>query len=115
MMAFWTIHRNRRIIGGAGFYSQPPGTRLSHAAMFFLYVEPAFQGRGIGTLAIRFLENEVKKRGFRRMECMVAGSNPRALSLYERLGYEKEGEKKQAFRIGDSYENLVIMGKILHS
>ena len=113
LMSLWGIHHDGRIIGGAGFYSQPPGTRLSHAATFFLYIEPAFQGKGIGTQAIRFLEDEAKKRGFSRMECMVAGSNPRALTLYERLGYDKEGEKKQAFRIGNSYENQVIMGKIL--
>jgi RimJ/RimL family protein N-acetyltransferase len=113
IISLWGIHAAGRIIGGAGFYITPPGTRLSHIATFFLYVEPAYWGKGIGTEAIRFLENEVKKRGYHRMECMVADTNPRAIKLYLQLGYEKEGVKKQAFRINDTYKDLVIMGKVL--
>jgi putative acetyltransferase len=113
IISLWGIHAAGRIIGGAGFYITPPGTRLSHIATFFLYVEPAYWGKGIGTEAIRFLENEVKKRGYHRMECMVADTNPRAIKLYLQLGYEKEGVKRQAFRINDTYKDLVIMGKVL--
>jgi len=112
IMSLWGIHADGRIIGGAGFYSQPGGTRLSHAATFFLYIEPSFWGRGIGTRAIRFLEQEARSRGYLRMECMVAATNPDAIRLYERLGYLREGAKKQAFRIGDSCVDLVMMGKV---
>lgn len=112
IMSLWGIHCNGRIIGGAGFYAQPPGTRLSHAATFFLYIEPAYQGKGIGTNAIRFLESEAKNRGYLRMECMVAETNPRAIRLYQRLGYEKEGIKKQAFRLNNTFKDLIILGKV---
>jgi putative acetyltransferase len=112
IMSLWGIHAAGRIIGGAGFYAQPPGTRLSHAATFFLYIEPPFQGKGIGTRALRFLETEARRRGYLRMECMVAATNPSAIRLYQRLGYEKEGVKKQAFRLNDSCEDLVLMGKV---
>jgi putative acetyltransferase len=115
IVSLWGIHEKDRIIGGAGFYTQPPGTRLSHVATFFLYLEPAFWGKGIGRKAIQFLETEVKKRGFIRMECMVADSNPRAIRLYERLGYEQEGIKKQAFFIDGVYKDLIIMGKVFLS
>jgi putative acetyltransferase len=112
IMSLWGIHADGRIIGGAGFYAQPPGTRISHSATFFLYIEPAYWGRGIGTEAIRFLENEVRNRGYLRMECMVAATNAGAIRLYERLGYETEGVKKQAFQIDDMYKDLIIMGKV---
>lgn len=112
IMSLWGIHTNDRIIGGAGFYAQPPGTRLSHAATFFIYIEPPFWGRGIGTRALQFLEKEARSRGYLRMECMVAATNPGAIRLYLRQGYEKEGVKKQAFWLNNSYEDLVLMGKI---
>lgn len=108
----WSIQAEGRIIGGAGFYITPPGTRLSDTATFFLYVEPAYWGKGIGNAAIHFLETEVRNRGYHRMECQVADSNPRAIRLYERLGYEVEGRKKQAFRIDDTYYDLIVMGKV---
>lgn len=112
IVSLWGIHTGGKIIGGAGFYAPPPGTRLSHAATFFLYIEPAYQHRGIGTEAIRFLETEARERGYLRMECMVAATNPDAVRLYERLGYETEGVKKQAFRIGEAYKDLIIMGRV---
>jgi RimJ/RimL family protein N-acetyltransferase len=112
IVSLWGIHEKDQMIGGAGFYAQPPGTRLSHIATFFLYLEPAFWGKGIGRKAIQFLEDEVQKRGYIRMECMVADRNTRAIRLYERLGYGKEGIKKQAFFIDGEYTDLIIMGKV---
>ena len=43
---------------------------------------------------------------------MVADTNPRAVCLYERLGYELEGTKKMAFYLDGKYTDLKIMGKI---
>ena len=113
IVSLWTIRAGEWIVGGAGFYAQPPGTRLSHTATFFLYLEPAYQGKGIGTRAIRFLESEAQARRYHRIECMVADTNPGAIRLYERLGYAREGTKKEAFLLGDTYRDLHIMGKIL--
>lgn len=109
------IHLGGRIVGVAGFYGQPAGTRVSHSATFFLYVEPACWGRGIGSEEIRFLEDEARARGYRRLECMVAGTNPRAERLYRRLGYEREGVKRQAFAIDGRFEDLILMGKVFSS
>lgn len=111
-VSFWGIHSEGEIIGGAGFYSYTPGTRLSHSATFFLYILPDHWRKGIGTKTISFLENEVQKRGYLRMECMVADTNLRAIRLYERSGFTREGVKKQAYLIGDQYVDLLIMGKV---
>ncbi|MFA5268115.1 MAG: GNAT family protein [Methanoregula sp.] len=112
IISLWGIHTAGRIIGGVGYYTQPPGTRLSHSATFFLSIEPAHWGRGIGTEAICFLENEAKNRGYLRMECMVAATNPGAIRLYQRMGFETEGVKKQAVQIENTYKDLIMMGKV---
>lgn len=114
IVSLWGIHTCDRIIGGAGYYVQPPGTRLSHSATFFLYIEPEYWGKGIGTKTIQFLEEEVRKKGYRRMECMVADTNPRAIRLYEHLGFEPEGKKREAFFIDGRYVDLLMLGKILN-
>ena len=113
IVSLWGIHTGDRIIGGAGYYAQPPGTRLSHSATFFLYIEPGYWGKGIGTKTIQFLEEEVRKKGYRRMECMVADTNPRAIRLYEQLGFELEGKKRGAFFIDGRYVDLLMLGKVL--
>lgn len=111
----WGVHAEGRIVGGAGFYIQAPGTRLSHCATFFLYLEPVFQGRGIGRDIMQFLEDEAERRHLRRMECMVTETNLRAIRLYQQAGYVLEGVKKQAFLIDGQYQDLILMGKILKS
>lgn len=113
IVSLWGIHTGDRIIGGAGYYAQPPGTRLSHSATFFLYIEPGYWGKGFGTKTIQFLEEEVRKKGYRRMECMVADTNPRAIRLYVQLGFELEGKKREAFFIDGRYVDLLMLGKVL--
>jgi putative acetyltransferase len=112
IVSLWGIHLHDWIIGGVGFHAQPPGTRLSHIATFFLYLEPAYWGKGIGKESIQFLEKVVQNRGYLRIECMVSGRNQRAISLYKKLGYKQEGIKKQAFYIDGEYADLIIMGKV---
>ena len=95
IVSLWGIHSNTRIVGRAGFYVQPPGTKISHVATFFLYLEPAFWGKGIGKEAILFLEKEAKCRWYIKMECLVTSVNQRGIQLYERLGYLQEKIKKE--------------------
>ena len=46
------------------------------------------RGRGIGTALIRSAEDRARDRGFRWLGLGVSDDNPRAASLYERLGYD---------------------------
>jgi RimJ/RimL family protein N-acetyltransferase len=49
--------------------------------------------------------------GMRRIQLKVFARNTGALRLYHRLGYEVEGTRRQAIKIGDSYEDLIEMAK----
>jgi putative acetyltransferase len=109
----WCIRDKLRIIGCIGVLPDEPGTKLSHIAAFFIYLEPACWGMGIGEKALRFLEAEVRDRDFYRLECSVAAPNSRAIRLYEKAGFTREGVKRKAFRDDDGYADMVIMGKLL--
>jgi len=52
-----------------------------------LAVLPVLQSLGLGTLLVRAAEGRVVRRGLGRAELAVEEDNPRARSLYERLGY----------------------------
>ena len=109
----WCIRDGAGTVGAIGVIPGEPGTKISHAAVFFIYLEPACWGRGIGEKALRFLENEVRDRGYSRLECSVAVPNLRAIRLYEKAGFTREGIKRKAFRDDDGYADLVMMGKLL--
>ena len=55
--------------------------------IWMLAVHPALQSCGIGTVLIRVAEQRIRARGLRRAELGVEDSNPRARSLYVKLGY----------------------------
>lgn len=52
-----------------------------------LIVSPTLRGQGIGTALITHLTQEAQQLGATVLEIGVARSNPRALSLYQRLGF----------------------------
>jgi len=113
IVSLWGIHLQERIIGGAGFFVYPPGTRLSHTANFCIFLEPDFWGKGIGRNSIEFLEDVIRSRGYIRMECIVVIQNTRAIRLYELMGFKREGIKEKAYLFDGEYTDLLIMGKIL--
>jgi len=52
-----------------------------------LAVFPDFQGKGIGTYLLSYAENKAREMHYNKCALSVEVSNPRARTLYERLGY----------------------------
>ncbi|QKV97880.1 GNAT family N-acetyltransferase [Streptomyces sp. NA02950] len=79
-------------IGGVDYQaSEGAGT------LWQLAVLPALQSQGLGTLLIRAAERRIRARGLRRAELGVEEDNPRARTLYERLGYTAYGRAPDAW------------------
>lgn len=51
-------------------------------------------------------------RGIHRIEVGVRENNQRAIALYERYGFNKEGVRKNALCFGRDYENEIIMARL---
>jgi len=62
--------------------------------------EAAARGRGLGALALDFLEGEIRRAGMRRIELGVFEFNLNAIKLYTRLGYAEIG-RLDAFTFWD--------------
>jgi RimJ/RimL family protein N-acetyltransferase len=100
-------------VGCAGLLPEDPATKCQRTATFYLYLLPAYWGRGIGTQTVEFLIAEARIRRFHRLECVVAAGNDRAIRLYEIHGFLQEGIKRDAFYDNGKYEDLVMMGTLL--
>lgn len=53
--------------------------------------EETARGKGIGYLAVQFLEAEIRLQGLKRIELGVFEFNKNAIRLYEKLGYREIG------------------------
>jgi len=75
-------------------------------AIYTLDVHPFFRRRGVGSMLLAAIEEELAVRGARAIRLEVAIENPEALRLYHKAGYrEREivrnyyGQKKDAVRM----------------
>lgn len=94
------------------FVDNKPRTR--HCISFGIGVDPAFSGRGVGERLIRTgIEYAQNWLGVTRIELEVFHDNHRALRLYERLGFEREGVRRQASLREGKLHDVVLMATLL--
>ena len=73
---------------GNGSWAFPQATfRVIHRVC----VSPRFQNKGIGSLVIQHIEEELKTEGIESIRLDAFTQNPYALKMYEKLGYTKVG------------------------
>jgi putative acetyltransferase len=79
-----------KVIGALGLERYE--TRRSHAAQFGIAVHDGYAGRGAGTALIAAMIDLADNwLNVRRLELSVYADNARAIALYERFGFEREG------------------------
>lgn len=65
--------------------------KCSHGTLLMdgIFVEPAARGQGVGTALLNAIETYAAREGFQQIRLDVIDTNPRARSLYERLGFSE--------------------------
>lgn len=71
------------------------------AVVHRLCVQPAFQNGGVGRDAMRRSQELLGRRGYSSVRLDTFSGNPKAIRLYESLGYRRAG--KVFFRKGEFY------------
>jgi RimJ/RimL family protein N-acetyltransferase len=87
--------------------------RNRHSAWVIVAVLQAFWGQGIGTRLFERLETWAFDHSVRRLELTVMVHNQRAIRLYKKLGFQREGRKRDALLVGGAYVDEILMAKLL--
>lgn len=97
-----------KVIGTAGLARLE--NRRSHVGTIGMAVHDAFAGRGAGSaLMAALLEVADRWMGLRRVELTVYADNTRAIGLYERFGFVREGlHTAFALRDGEFVDALAM-------
>lgn len=98
------------------FKLQPMRYRNSHIVYLGgVAIDPMHKGKGYGSKMISDSVNIAKQMGFTRMELTVATVNEKAIQLYERYGFEKEGVLKNYSYLKDEgvYLDEWVMGLVI--
>jgi RimJ/RimL family protein N-acetyltransferase len=94
--------------GGLAFAVQNRRSRVAY--LFGVMVDPAFRGRGLAERSARLLAvHLITELGYHRVQLEVYGFNERALRLFERAGFVREGAKRKAYwRHGDWHDGVMF-------
>jgi [ribosomal protein S5]-alanine N-acetyltransferase len=107
----WTIadEADDRCLGHIGLYKIDPIARS--AELGIMIGDKAAWGKGIGTEATRqALKYAFSQMNLNRIGLTVLATNERAIRLYCRLGFAREGVQRQAIYRDGLYVDLVLMG-----
>ena len=86
-----------------------------HRAELGITVHDDYQGRGLGTEIIRHLIEIARSKCIKKLELLVVAKNERAIHLYERMGFIKEGHLRMNHYsyITDDYGDDIPMALFL--
>ena len=88
---FWiVITANEDIIGNGQLIIYSSSAKDPIAEFANLFVVPDYRGHGIGTALIGVLTAVARHQHITNLEICVTIDNPRALALYQRLGFQED-------------------------
>lgn len=101
---FFVCEENGKVLGYVGLSTVLDEGYITNVAVF-----PNHRRRGIGKKLLERVFSYAKDNGLSFVSLEVRKSNLPAISLYEKLGFKTEGERKNFYR--DPVENALIMTK----
>ena len=91
--------------------SRDPHPASRHVADLGLMVAADWRRRGVGRALMLGAEEWARSAGVRKLELHVLPNNEAAISLYESLGYEREGVRRNHYRRGADLVDALLMAK----
>lgn len=98
----------------AGFIGAYGGgyRRNRHEVYIVIGIQQAFTGQGLGRLLFETVEAWGAQHDIHRYKLTVMCHNSRAVRLYQKLGYQIEGLKKDSLLVNGHYVDEYYMAKI---
>ncbi len=96
-------------VGHVGLYKIDHRVRCADFAI--MIGDKSAWGEGLGTDCTKFaLDYGFNELNLNRITLTVLQTNPRAISLYRKIGFKDEGVLRQAMYKGGRYIDLILMG-----
>lgn len=87
--------------------------RVAHKAYIAIGIHSEVRGRGIGAALFHALFELAKQQQIHRLELTVLTTNEAALNLYQKMGFEIEGRKKDSLFINGEYKDEFCLSKLI--
>lgn len=85
----YMVSNNNQIIGYCYLSYFKKRQAYNRTAEVTIYLSHTFHGKGIGYIALNYLENIAKQRGIKNLLGIISGDNAASINLFEKCGYFK--------------------------
>lgn len=109
----FVLIENGKLAGNMSVKYPTPLDCNRHVWEIAIGVHPDFQGKGIGSKLLQFLDEEGRKHGIRKICLRVLSTNITAISFYKKNGYLEQGVLKGEFFLNGQYVDDILMYKEL--
>jgi ribosomal protein S18 acetylase RimI-like enzyme len=80
-----------------------------HIGVLGIGVIKTYRRKGIGEQLIKKAITDAFSKGIKRIELEVFASNTEATALYQKLGFQTEGRKRNARYLDGVYDDIIVM------
>lgn len=102
------------LAGNCSFAVVGPWLKVKHRCQMGIAVKKEYWHLGIGSILLKEAIDQARQCGFEQMELEVFSRNIRAINLYEKMGFEVYGIRKNAMKLKDgTYYSEILMMKRL--
>jgi RimJ/RimL family protein N-acetyltransferase len=81
----------------------------AHRGTLGMGLLPEWRGRGVGRRLLEATLAQAPRSGFKRIELDMHADNPRAIALYEKAGFVREGIVRDASLIDSVFRDAILM------
>ena len=85
------------------------GVATEHIGVLSIVIADGWRDVGIGSELVAGAQRWAIERGLRKLSLGVFPDNERAIAVYERRGFAREGLRRQQYRTGGEYRDEVLM------
>ena len=108
----FVLEDNKKLVGYV-FGNIFTANRKKHCMNLAIAILQEYTGKGYGTKLMNTIEEYAINNGITRLELEVSKKNKIAISLYQKIGFEVEGVKRNAFLVNGNFEDEILMAKII--
>jgi RimJ/RimL family protein N-acetyltransferase len=102
---------NREVVGWCDIQRHGFPSR-AHRGTLGMGIVPAYRGRGVGLRLIQATLARARLDRFVRVELDVHADNARAIALYEKVGFVREGVARDAVLVDGEYRDAIYMALV---
>jgi RimJ/RimL family protein N-acetyltransferase len=85
------------------------GRATEHIGVLSICIAHDWRDVGVGSELVAGAQAWARQRGLRKMSLGVFPDNERAIAVYERRGFVREGLRREQYRSNDEYRDEVLM------